>query len=336
MDRARTSFVAWLICAALAWRAECACAQAPFVLNWVRGEGAETCVSGPELQAKLREVLSAASVSAGALVLEGVVERDASDQFRVYLHVLGANGTPLGSREFHSAERECARLTPSIVLVLSFLIELGAREVEITAPAPPRSPIETGHVAWPKETPPREVARELARWQLEPRALLALGLGLLPGAALGPMLGLHVRTPWPLALLWRAAYWPDARTLAKASSVGADFQVFAADLGVCLPALTTADWWLGACWGPAIILRRAESVGLPERRDSLRASFAAEATLQLTYAPTPHWFLAFDASLLGVFRRDSYFYEQADHISHAIYRTSQLAGQLALGLGFRP
>lgn len=337
MVSTRTYRVGLLVVAALSWRAGLARAQAPLALTWVRGEGAEACVSGAELEAKLRDVMTAASIPPTPLIVEGVVERQASGDYRVYLHVLSEQRAPLGARELHSAQRDCALLTPSIVLVLSFLIELGSRgdpqALDVGPPArvAPPAPV----VLRP---PPTAAAAEPAAWQLEARAVLALALGLTPQPALGPALGLHLRTPWSLTLLLQAGYWPDTRKTVstKAAEVGVDVSVTAVDLTVCLPVLRTSGWWLAACWGPDLILRRANMFGLPDARDTLRATLGADAAIQLAYAVTEHWSLAFNASLFGLTRRTSYVYERADGTTSTLYRTSQLAGVLGLGLGFRP
>jgi hypothetical protein len=72
-------------------------AEAPLTLNWVRAEGAESCLSGKELALALRRVLAADSVAVAPLVIEGVVSRDAaSGLFKARLRVLDAAGSTVG------------------------------------------------------------------------------------------------------------------------------------------------------------------------------------------------------------------------------------------------
>lgn len=152
-----------------------------------------------------------------------------------------------------------------------------------------------------------------------------MALGLTPQPALGPALGLQLRTPWSLTLQLHAGYWSDTHTTisSKSAELGVDVTASFVDLTVCLPLLTTQAWRLAVCWGPDLVLRRVKMFGLPDDRDTLRATLGADAAIQLAYAATEHWFLALDASLLGLTRRASYVYERADGTTSTLYNWTE-------------
>jgi hypothetical protein len=314
----------------------------PLTLHWVRAEGAESCVPGAELERQLRELLADESVAPAALVIEGLVARDASDGLlHARLRVLERDGGTVGKRELLSAATDCHQFTPSIVLVLSMMVELGSRN----APAQPPSATTSraSAVAVDEELPPALQPRPDARrdtpappaWQLDGSAAVAVATGLNPDAGLGPTLGLRVHTPWWLTLALRAGYWPGGRTRIahpNALLASVDFHAFEADLGLCLPVARKAPWWLASCWGGALVLRKAHMIGLVDAPDSRRVTAGASAALQLAYAVHGPWLLSFDASLLGFRRRDRYAFQGLEGERREVFRPGHFAGVLALGL----
>src|SRR5690349_1059097 len=103
----RLGLLALCCAAALLARNEPAQAQAasPLTLNWVRSDGAESCVSSKELDAKLREALAADNVAPAALSIEGWVQREPQrGVWRARLRVLDAEERTIGTRELNSAD----------------------------------------------------------------------------------------------------------------------------------------------------------------------------------------------------------------------------------------
>ena len=315
-------------------------------LNWVRAEGAESCLSGSELALALRRVLAADSVTVAPLVIEGVVSRDpASGLFRARLRVLDAAGNTVGLRELTSAEPRCEQLTQSLVLVLSVLVELGS-----TAAPEPRSAtvgVDNEPVPALRQRPPAEPvataqpATDARAWQVEPLAALALSIGLNPDASLGPSLGLRVRTPWgPVwpALMLRAGYWPSGRmdTLGEAARpASVEFHSFATELMLCLAIVRTQPWWFAGCWGAALVLRKTRVRGLADANDSLRTAPGASTGLQVAYALSEHWQMTLDASLLGFLKRDQYTYIDTRGQTQTLFQPGPFVGLFTLGVGVR-
>lgn len=331
----------------------CAAAEeAPrWTLNWVRAEGAESCVSGRELELKLGQALAEAKVASAPRVIEGLIMRDAeSGQFRVRLRVLDEREAPVGLRELSSSAATCDTLTPSIILVLSMLVELSSGRPEPERAPAPSTPVAPESVQAPApveahELPPAllperrsKAALSTPHTAIDVDAALALAPGLTPDLSVGPMLGLRVRTPWLIAFSLRAGYWPAGRTRivsADARSAAVDFQAFETDLALCLPLPRNAAWWIAGCWGAAFLVRKAHVVGLESAPDSLRFTAGAHAALQVGYAVTSHLLLSFEASLLGFRRRDSYTYDDPHGNVRQVFRPGHFAGIFGMSLGVR-
>jgi hypothetical protein len=336
-----------LCVAALLSRARIAQAEGanPLVLNWVRGDGAESCVASKELDAKLRETLAADNIEPGALSIEGWVQRDAEhSRWRARLRVLNAEEETVGTRELTSSEASCGALTPSVVLVLAILVELGsgARRAQPEA-SPPAAPEERCPICESAPTSPapnKEVAPTkavAARWQAEPLAALTFAIGLLPSPAVGPQLGLRVTSPWPLSFLVHAGYWaggsePLANTGANAS---VDFSAYHGDLSVCLSLPNTGAFWLAGCWGAALGARRTKVDGLKDAPDRSRFYAAALAGAQFGYAVSSRLSLGLETSFLGFGGEDHYSYYDQNGTLQVAFRTNRFAGLFALGLGVR-
>lgn len=314
-------------------------------LDWVRGEGAESCVSSSELSNKLRMALAEVNVSP-TVRIEGLIERDTEPkQYRVRLRLLDPSHGTAGVRELTSADEDCARLTPSIVLVLAVLAELGAgatltfdakSEANPTAQrAVPAHASEASAKSAPVMGPQANDARPFS---IEPWAALALGLGFAPQRALGPMVGLRVRTPWLIALVWRAAYWPAGRTpivSPGAASASVSFDVVQNDLDLCIPLPRSASWWAAGCWGAALIARNARVHGLGSSHDSLRFTGTAHAAFELGYAPTPRVLLSLLGSLVAFRRHDTYAFDDVNGRRQELFRQNHFAGSFAMTVGTR-
>jgi hypothetical protein len=331
---ARAAFCAGIFCTAGSVSAQ----PTPLTLNWVRAEGAESCISGRELEQQLRRTLLAESVVSGALVIEGLATRDAdSGLFRARLRVLDADENVVGMRELTSTEPSCARLTSSVVLVLSLLVELGSQHSQ---PARATRGVDGERIPalQTQNAPASAPARPTRHWQVEALAALALAVGLNPDANVGQTLGLRLRTPWWPAIALRAGYWPGGRVRLEdrdARPASVEFHTIAIDVALCLPIVQSEPWWFAGCWGPALALRKVRVHGLAEASDTLRVAPGASAALQFAYAVSPRWMISLDASLLGFRQRDRYAYEDTRGAVQGVFRSRHFAGLFALGLGVR-
>lgn len=313
--------------------------DSPLSLNWVRGDGAESCVSARELDTRLREALAADNVAPAALSIEGWVQRDPQrGQWRARLRVLDAEEHTIGMRELVSSEASCEALTPSVVLVLAILVELGSgQRVQDDTPATAQSACPAPAPAVPTPQPAPTPKPTPAGWQVEPLAALTIALGLLPSAALGPQLGLRVSSPWPLALLMHGGYWPGGReSIAGAVARAAvDFRAYHGDLSLCLSLPRTGAFLLAGCWGAVLGARRAHVTGLLDARDTTRLYAAASASAHFGYAVTSRLSLGLETSFLGFAREDRYSFDDPSGARRVAFRSGRFTGLFALGLGVR-
>lgn len=318
-------------------------------LDWVRGEGAESCASSSELSSKLNAALAEVNVAPAARSIEGLIVRDAEHkQYRVRLRLLDAQQSTLGLRELTSVDPDCARLTPSIVLVLAVLAELGsgatltfdaAENADVAAQlARPVTSTQSSESVEKTAAPVSPAMSSPRTFAVEPWAALALGFGYAPERALGPMLGLRVRTPWLFALAWRAAYWPVGRApivSPNAADAGVSFDVIESNLDLCIPLPRKASWWVASCWGAALIVRNARPHGLERARDSLRFTGTAHAALEVGYAPTSRLLLSVLGSLVAFRRNDTYTFDDVQGTRQVLFRQNHIAGSLAMTIGTR-
>jgi hypothetical protein len=323
--------------------------EAPAIaLDWVRGEGAESCASSRELSNKLSAALAEVTVTPSAHTIEGSIVRDAArKQYHVRLRLLDANQGTAGIRELTSADEDCARLTPSIVLVLAVLAELGSGATltfDATTPegsaqrAQASDSAQSAKSAAQPAAPARPQTKSARPFAVEPWAALALGFGFAPERTLGPVLGLRVRTPWLVAFAWRAAYWPAGRApivTPNAVSAGVSFDVIESDLDLCIPLPRDASWWVANCWGAALVMRNARPHGLRPARDSLRVTGTAHAALEVGYAPSSRLLLSLLGSLVAFRRNDAYTFDDVQGTRHVLFRQDHFAGSLAMTIGTR-
>jgi hypothetical protein len=321
----------------------------PWTFHWLRASGSESCVTDGELAQLLRQATEADGVARVPLTIDGTLTRDAaSGAFQARLHVSDGRGETLGVRELTSSGPSCSALTPSIVLVLSILVELAAQsaaapQAQTTPPAPRDTASPQQGVPW--ETTAKSAA--VKRWWFEPSAALAVALNLAFGTRAGPALGLRVRTPWWIAFVARTAYFSqpeDSYATSDASEISVKHRFFQSDLSLCAPFFRHPAWWLAGCGGVAFVVHRVDTTVPAElgasfdaASHSSRLSVGFDASLQLAYAISPRWVASFDVSLLTyqVPSNSLATSEPGDfgRVSHAYH--SEPAGVFSLGIGVR-
>lgn len=340
-SRSRAPFLGALACAAVwVFAARSVAQQGGFHLSWVREQGAEQCIAGGALESELAKALAAEHIEKASVSIEGVVTRsEAEGVFRAHLRVLDALDRPVGLREIVSPGPDCAALVPSLVLVLSFLVELSSRSLPAEAAkqqADPELPPALHRATHAESTPPP--AERDRRYLFELSASLAIGLKMNPDVGVGPALGLRVRTPLRLALLLRAAYFPGGDTAIispGAEPASVTFHSVQTDGALCFPILDSGPWWLSTCLGATWLARRAKVSALDGASPQTRSLVGANAALQLAYAVSSRLFVGLDAGTAGFRRRDSYVVQDTQGDAQQVFRTTHFVGSFALGLGVR-
>jgi hypothetical protein len=319
----------------------------PWTFRWLRGPGAESCVADDELARQLHRATEADDIAPVPLTIEGTLTRDgANGVFHARLHVLDGRGETLGVRELTSSEPRCELLTPSIVLVLSILVELAAQPAAVAGQGEAKRPSESDAVS-PREADSAKASAK--RWWFEPSLALAMAMKLTVDISVGPALGLRVRSPWWLALVVRSAYFPreshSIQASADGASVSTDLRASKTDLALCSPFFRHPVWWLAACGGATFVWRQFDVTALsgePEAIPGRAASplrqfaFGFDSTLQMGYTISQHWLVSVDLSLL-VFQRPEggAGFNSDAQFGQIIYRTPSIAGVFSWGIGAR-
>jgi hypothetical protein len=295
-------------------------------LSWVRLDGAETCLAGPDLaravEARLgRDVFVA--TSSAEVAVEGRAERNANAdaaRWRAVLRMTDTGGELIGERVLESRAESCDELGRVAVIAIALMID------PVTPASPPRAP-EPPPPASPVEAP-RDRAPASRPWRFEADAALFGALGLAPGLALGGLGALIVEPPGFVPLVVEGALVPLARV--DAAGVRADFLRVVGGAQVCPLALRGSRLALHGCVGFDVgaLFVLDSSVPLREREKVL---------VQGHVALRGHWRVAgplvvrLGLHLLVPFRAVSF--ARADGLDEQVYAPASVGGMLDLGAG---
>lgn len=136
-------------------------------LAWTRGEGAESCPAGSDLEARVRARLGRDPFHQGeGPAIEAVVEREDREWVaRIYAHD-GASGT----RELRSGDERCDALADTAALAMALVIDPDASHHAPPAAAPPRAAVTTVTPA-PPRAPRTAYGHAAVQWVAAPGLL---------------------------------------------------------------------------------------------------------------------------------------------------------------------
>lgn len=195
----------------------------PVRFNWVRLPGAETCRSGAELAAQVRDALGQeAFAESTALAIEGLVRPDGD---RLVLTILSraSDGSLLGERTLDDEKGSCAGLEQAMVLALTLAIDPSGKPARPVAP----KVISPQVTAAPCHTCP-PAPESSAPWHARIAVGAGASAGLTPGVA--PAIKL-VAEAWPPTAHWAPTLGLTAIPEQRDGAFG--FGLTAFDAGVC-------------------------------------------------------------------------------------------------------
>lgn len=209
------------ILAAILFAAAPAHAERPNVhLRVDRAAGTESCLDEKRLAGSVEERLGRRVFDASRPPeLRVVVEFSEARRYAANIELSDALGV-LGHRELSTEARHCSALDDSVALIVALLVDTPPTRPDATespvGPAAPAAPAAPARVQ-PPATPIRVPARTLAPrepFTFDARIGGSLGVGQLPGAALGGELGFGIRPPrGPWVRLIGEVYAPTERRL---------------------------------------------------------------------------------------------------------------------------
>lgn len=318
-----------------------------FSLTWTREQGAESCISSELLELKVQELTGSrlSSAAAADLIIQGHVRREVTARsWHVKIVVQSARGQTLGERLILSEDVDCSALTPSILLVLSMVMELEAEHhIEpLASPAHGVEPIAKTPVLR-TSAPPPEASNPASSTQLkgkeatraylfEPVAGVVLSGGVQPSLSPGARLGVRWISKGPLSALLSGTYWlPGSVALQSEYATGqVEFRAMQAELMGCARVFEIGDWLWQSCLGAVLGTRSSVARSLAEHRKVRRSYGGAMVALESRYALTTRWYLTLGlhAAALGPPMR--FTYQEATGQERLLFRPALLATWAAL------
>jgi hypothetical protein len=304
-------------------------AAEPVRLEWVRLEGAGSCIDVAQLEARVKRRLRSEPFDPRASrSIEGVVRRT-GQVWRAEIAVRARPdelNPPL--RKLESAAGDCTSLSNAVVLAVALAVDPAAAFSDAEAKTPPPAAV-AAPPAPPSEAPSPPAPLATSEAPLAGRADLTLvgQLGLLPQASLGVGLGAAMALAPKLELGFRARAFPEVE-------VGGD-----PAYAVGLAALTLDLCWLArpaqvidvrACAGPSVGLLHAAVLAGDRTQPGQRASLAAELGLDAAFALTRTFTFEIGARAAVPLTRYRFTLDGSDE---ALFVQSVVAGMAHVGLG---
>jgi len=345
-----------------------------FALNWVRGQGAEACVSSSELAERVEQLLGPVfrAPDGASRAIEGLITKAPSGSgFEVQLQVVDRGGEVLGERAFSSDAPSCEAVSAPILLVVALMIDPSASErglppellrlLEVGATPGPdlladlererAAALASAESPPPSEPAPRPEPRATAP-EAEvgvPRAqeaLLALeltlapllGFEIQPNVALGGAVGIRVVASG-IAFELGLNHWLSSEVASTDPSSGRSvltaFEASGASLRACFDAMRDDDVAVTPCAGAALLVRSFESSALGSADERPRTSFGPVASLDVRYTVSGPWFALAGAGAVLLLPRDTFYYIDWVGQAQVFYEPSLIAFWGELGFGVR-
>lgn len=305
-------------------------AAEPARLEWVRLEGAGSCIDRTELESRVKRRLGNEPFDPRASrSIEGVVQRSGKI-WRAQIVVRARPDEPAPPRrELESAAADCESLSDAVVLAVALAIDPQAAWSDPTvkaAPPPPPSPLAEAPkpLPVPAATPGGEEA-------LGGRAQLVFAgqLGLLPRASLGLGLGVAMLAASRFELGLRALAFPEVEVSGAPSyAVG----LVALTFDFCGVARPAEPIQLRACAGPSLGVLHASVLAGDRTQPGQRASLAGEVGGDAVFALSSKWAVELSARAAVPVTRYRFMLEGSDQ---PLFAQSAVAGIAHLGLELR-
>ena len=308
-------------------------------LSWVRLDGAESCIAGPEL-ARAVEVRLARSVFVATpnaeIVVEGRAERigvGTAARWRAVLHITDTSGALVGDRVVESSAVSCDELGRVAAVAIALMID-PVTAPPVTAPPDTTPPDTTPPDTTPPDTTPRDTTPRVpdttpptSDWRFEVDVALFTALGVVPGVGVGGQSTFVIVPPGFVPLLIEGTLIPFARS--DGGGARTDFLRVVGGVQICPLSLRGARLALRGCVGVdlgAMFVLDA-SVALREREKVLVNGHLA---LVGTWRFAGPFLLRAGVHLLVPFRGVAFARQDT---GAEIYAQGIVAGMVDLGVG---
>jgi hypothetical protein len=302
-------------------------AAEPVRLEWVRLEGAGSCIDAAQLEARVQRRLGTDPFDARASrSIEGVARRTrAAWRAQIAVRARPSDANP-PLRELESTGADCESLSNAVVLAVALAIDPAAALSDAPVePTPAPRPVEE-----PKAPTPAPITAA-SEATLAGRANLALAaqLGLLPKASFGVALGVAATLTPRFELGLRAQAFPEVEVVDEPSYATG---LAALTLELCGRARPAKVVDLRVCGGPSLGLLHAAVLQGERTQPGERASLAAELGLDAAFALTPTLAFELGARAAAPITRYRFILEGSDR---PLFTQSAIAAIAHLGLELR-
>jgi hypothetical protein len=353
---------AWALSVGL-WSAP-ACAEAgggeTYALEWTREDGAESCPSRELLENLLQRMVGPVlgDRQRASLLVTGTVRRaEPPARWHAHIEVKDARGELVGERDLKDGSSECSTITPSLLLVLAFIIdpdsarhglpesvaaELNLGETSGSSPGPLEPRAQSADRQKPDaRTKPQAVVRpkqpaKAGQWYA--KLAFAFGAEWVPEPSPGALVDLlySPSESWGAGL--SAAYWWPASVPVsgpRALADGVSFNAAHVSLSAYRRLFGSRRWQVNGAAGALLGLRWAQAEALAQRDDPIRAFFGPMLAVEGRWFFLPNWFVSAGASLAASAVRDRFVYQDYRGTTRELFSPGLLAAWGAAGLGAR-
>jgi hypothetical protein len=316
----------WAIAVAVSLGTPGARAAEPIRLDWVRLEGASSCIDSAALENRVRRRLGTDPFDRRASrSIEGIARRSAGvwrAQITVRAHPGDAN-PPL--RELESRAADCESLGNAAVLAVALAIDPASAFTDPPIEKPPARPIPVEV----QEPTPKASALGSSERSGHVALWLAAQAGLLPRPSLGVGLGAGVELGPRLGIALGAQAFPVVE-VGGSPAYAVGLATF--DVGLCVAVARTMAIDFRACGGPSVGLIHAVVLSGDRAQPGERAWLAAELGFDATFTLTRT--LAFDLGVNAVAPLTRYrFLLEGSPV--ALFEQSTIGGMARAGLRWR-
>jgi hypothetical protein len=288
-------------------------------LVWNRAQGAEVCIDGQELAAKVQATLgrpvtaptgsgSGSSGSTGADLLWGQVSPLGGGWIAI-VELRSASGSTL-RREVALDAPDCRQLDEAIVLVVALMADAASPRVPRLSLPPPGPTVSIGI------GPDLEVAS-----------------GMLPGVAVGFGLESDIALP----PLWHASIWAHGWPMSEvlAGSSGGRLAAWTFGLGPCISPFGHDRFGFFGCVGASGGVIYSSGVGLDLSLSRARPYWQGEARVGFRIRVAGPVYLRLELGLAVPAVRDSYAFHLANGAVNTVFQTGGVVPLGRLGVEFR-
>ncbi len=306
-------------------------------LEWRRAPGAAHCMDAASLRKAVESRLGRrvfVSRDQADVVVRGRLEPSARGQgWTAELTLQSAAGQPMGKRTLNTRADDCSALDASLALIVALMIDIPREEL----PPPPAK--STPPPPTPRTTPiqvPRETPAPRRPWGFEGDVRATLGLGLMPGVALGVGVGVAVQPPGFWFTELDGELWATRRASSPEGRSGSDFSLASVALYLCPLSLGYSRLRVQGCVGQRVGRLVAQGFGFDRDQREPRVVYNPGMRARLSARLVGPLVLGAGVGVEVPLTRDRFVATRADGTVQELYRMAPVAGtaEIVLGVGF--